>query len=347
MQPFRVFLDNNIFYQEHHSFFSGGLKELKDNINEKIVQLIITPVSIAELRKHYDKEIIQKILNKYRGLLKDLEKYSVPHSFTLAEFDIISRINKPIEEFLGEESNINLNCDNLNIYQILDDYQKSNYPFETKKENEFRDAINVQLLLRYQEKCKGTIYVVTNDKGVQSALKKYANIIVYKSLDDFLKYVRSYTDKKDIGILIEEYLESDGFIMEMNNELSKIDKYSFDCDDLTIKHIKKIGMISKSYSIDGSDNNRYHGMIKLHMNIEFTYINDKIKNIELFQGGNKKDVLIKGNTDINVSFPFNTVIDEGGTIKEFNTIWCETEIHLGYNKLSDTLLDLFGSFNVD
>ena len=354
-----AFIDNNIFVNLNYKFDTGDLKELKTYINNNLVQLIITPVSNAELRKHYEKRVTQSILNKYIGLLKAFEEFNIPYLTDLTEDEIKRKLTNPLEQFLATPTNISLDISRLNIEALIDDYHHGRLPFEASKEDEFKDAINVQLLKRYQESKDETIYIISGDKGFNKAFEDNEGnkFKIYKSLNEFNTHLREYeANYKMIGYAIERHFGLPEFCDEVYNYLSNPKAYLYYDDRITLVDILKVNFKTPQYAITELTDNQCHGTIYLTGKCLVKYINSTDIHAFDIDESVSQDLLINGKIRFHTSVPFeieyhrkeynDNDVATNWLIDNFIINWSDLQIKLSQNDIHAISIDLEGSINL-
>ena len=126
----------------------------------------------------------------------------------------------------------------MDVEKLIDDYYSKKPPFEEKKQDEFKDAIIVNALKKYQESVGESIYIVSDDNGFLKAFSNRNKFLVFKTLQDFLKCY-NYNEEMD---LINKSIDSEEFADKLYSYIDNhdifIDSYEeYDINDKGINNI--------------------------------------------------------------------------------------------------------------
>ncbi len=123
---------------------------------------------------------------------------------------------------------ITLDNNGVNLDDILNDYFSSNPPFEKKekKKNEFPDAIIISKLKDEFSECR-PVFIVTGDKGFQSAFVDLKGFSCLNSLRDLFNYINKQDEMYEEIIA---YFSSS----EVQEEISERIKFQLEDDYIEI-----------------------------------------------------------------------------------------------------------------
>ncbi len=192
-----VYLDTNVYYGAKFVFEKNKFKTLIDYIKTGEVQVIYTSATISEVHKHLEKEISGEICSYNRAIRKNLSKYEIEQELSIKEIginEVISSRKRKLQEFLDLDG---VNCISLNpidAEQLMADYFDMKAPFESKKPNEFKDAIMINAIRNYQKEVEEQICVVSSDDGFRKAFEDVSQIVCFKFLGEFFKYLQKQTE---------------------------------------------------------------------------------------------------------------------------------------------------------
>lgn len=214
LNHYKVFLDSNIYDGMNYSFGNPQFKKLKELANAGHVTLLINSVVIGEVKKHI-RERLKKAAKEYNGIVTSREFAAFRYEDLYAsKFEKINTnemyelCQKRFDEYLKDSNAVIIPVNGIDVEQIISDYVNENYPFESSKPEEFKDAIILQSILQYRKglDSEEVISVITNDKGVRAAIAK-TNNLAYEDINKFLDRVT-----KDIDLqtrVLNEYLNTD------------------------------------------------------------------------------------------------------------------------------------------
>lgn len=147
-----------------------------------------------------------------------------------------------LEDFVGLDGVEQIPLNPLDAEKLLADYFNQNPPFESKKPNEFKDAIMINAIKQFQKTSKNRIYIVSNDEGFRKAFEGKDDFLSFKFLSEFLNhynktkeelayvsdFISDKTNDGDFDDIIKDYLldfDIDrGYYGEWNIDSSNIDE---------------------------------------------------------------------------------------------------------------------------
>lgn len=224
-----VYLDSNVYISAKYIFENNSLGTLKNLVDNSKVTVLYTSATIGEV-KQYIKDDIGAAITKYNRILrKDLPALCSDSSCALRELNADKSINDVIAEldsFLEKDFVEKVSLNPIDVETLMDDYFNQRPPFESKKPNEFKDAIMINAIKNYRPMTGVKVCVVSNDEGFRKAFEDNENFITFKFLGDFLKY---YTSSEEILALIAEAI-SDEVAEGMHDDIIKEYISDFDID---------------------------------------------------------------------------------------------------------------------
>lgn len=229
-----IFLDANIYINTRYSFENWHMKKFSELIVNDGLILLSCSTCIGEVEKHIkmDLEGAVKELNK---VLKRGEFAAIRNEYLykdrLAKLDEQSTIEFVVQKFHNFLDKNHVECFSLrgiDIEEIMQDYFEMRAPFENQKPNEFKDAIMIKALKKYQKELREKIVVVSLDNGFRQAFSGNNNFIIFEKLVDFIQY-QQRTDS--IQEAFTEYFANGMECESIQDELDKLIRtimYSFD-----------------------------------------------------------------------------------------------------------------------
>lgn len=218
-----VFLDTNIYISARYSFANPYFKKLSELVAVGNVILLSCSTCTGEVEKHIRNDLGNAIkeLNK---VLKMSELAAVRNEDLyrerLAKLDAEETANYVINKFrdylLGNHTKM-FSLEGISVEEVMNDYFEQNAPFEKKKPNEFKDAIMIKALKKYQKEINENVAVISNDIGFRQAFSVDNGFIVFEKLADFLQY---FQRADEIQVAFEQYFEEDLGYDDMQQELS-------------------------------------------------------------------------------------------------------------------------------
>jgi len=211
-----VFLDTNVYIGAKYIFDSGNLSTLNNLANSGKITILSTSATISEVKQHIKDDISAAVKRYNRLLRKEMPVLNSDSVFNLNELDedqVVDSVIAKLNDFMSISSSEQISLNPLDAEKLLDDYFNKISPFESKKPNEFKDAIMINAVKQFQSNTKEQICIVSNDKGFRQAFSNNCNYIVFEYLSGFLKH---YTQSEEALASISEFI------------LDKIDDCVFD-----------------------------------------------------------------------------------------------------------------------
>lgn len=167
-----IFLDTNIFIAENF-FDSERINEFFRLSEEGKIRLVTTPVTLIEIRSNFKKHIKAAVelvgnfrKNRASNILKNVENGKNILSVPLHEKKLIEEFNELLEKKLKQAKVQVIPYSEINLEQILNDYEVGNPPFNSSdKKSEFPDAIAIRLIENWCKKKSEVCRILTYDKA--------------------------------------------------------------------------------------------------------------------------------------------------------------------------------------
>lgn len=267
---YKVFLDTNIYDGANYSFRNALFTALKNRAQAGNLELHINSVVEGEVRQHINsnikkaaKELLDAVRNPVLSGFKNIpgfaDKIQIENPKEWAQ--------KAVDEFdlfLTDCSVKRISTNGVDVERILDDYfanpQKA--PFESKKPEEFKDAIAVEsIICELSNLQEGEIYcVISDDNGFRQAIKDKApdlnNLLRFQSLFQFINFLTMMDEKAihfkkflDDGGAEEEIIE--GIKVAVQDASFSIDKYGlYSIDELDVIDVDEFEYEASVIDID-------------------------------------------------------------------------------------------------
>lgn len=223
-----VFLDANIFIKASYNFQSGKLATIRRYCEEGFIDLVVSSVVCREVEAHIKKDLqecyekINKHLLSERRLaaLRNDPDFSRFLIFLSAEM-MVEKVLSQFSNFLGDTHCTIIDTGTVQVENVLSDLFAMRPPFETKKQDEFKDSIILYSLRDYQRALSIPIWVVSDDTGFRKALEGDNNFLLFTSIEDMLNKVNAKV-KADQYIKIKEYINEQNEMRYIVNRLEEV-----------------------------------------------------------------------------------------------------------------------------
>lgn len=223
-----VFLDTNIFIKASYNFQDGKLAIIKRYCEEGFIDLVVSSVVCREVETHIRKDLqeccdkIDKHLLSERRLAALRSEPDFSHVLPLLSAKtMIEKVISQFSRFLEDTRCIVIDTSAVQIENVLADLFAMRPPFETKKQDEFKDSIILYSLRDYQQSLSTPIWTVSNDQGFRKALENDCDFFLFSSIEDMLNQVNA-TVMADQYIRIKEYINEKNKISHIVNQLKEI-----------------------------------------------------------------------------------------------------------------------------
>ena len=277
---YTVFIDTNIFLKLGMKFTSGILLELERYCEQGLITLVFTDVVVAELKKHKRKPTIDAI-ERYIAAKENLcSKYDAKlvdnYSNEQLQKQILNGEYSKIDQFFKLCSAKKIPLDKLQLEQILDDYINTVSPFTNKKQYEFKDAMNINLI-KYQKGQKdddNNFIIISEDKGFIESFDLDDGYTIYNNLFEFISLVRADTDYFAHSISpLQSYLNGEKFNNYIIDVLQSLEYTVFldGYDDSDVIDVSNIDIKDIDFSINSMNGMPYLGELYLTYSLDAEY----------------------------------------------------------------------------
>lgn len=234
LKALHVFVDSSVFIGKNYRYEHPSFVALKDAVSAGRANLLITDITIEEVKAHIDNDVIEssQALKKVRDAAKILRNIA-----TLSDSAIFNDIDrasvgeelyKQFEQFLTDASACIVSVSEANTRFVFDCYFKRSAPFgEGKKKSEFPDAFALSALNEWAESGQEDVFVVSQDSDMNGIEVDFPRLSALSSLEEFLGKVTSYFEELaplaqqllednfgQIADILEERFQWLGFVLE-------------------------------------------------------------------------------------------------------------------------------------
>lgn len=251
-----AYLDTNVYIGAKYIFDRGNFEALKKLVVAGEVSVLYTSATIGEIKAHIQNDISAAITKYNRTLRNDMPVLNEDPIYNLKiinENQAVNSVVAKLEEFVNLNGVEQISLNPLDAEKLLANYFNQNPPFEIKKPNEFKDAIMINAIKKFQETSQNRVCIVSNDGGFRKAFEKENNFITFEFLSGFLKhynktkeqlvyisaFISNKTDDGDFDEIIKDYLSDfdidRGYYGEWNIDSGNIDELC--CELLYVEEI--------------------------------------------------------------------------------------------------------------
>lgn len=231
-----IFIDTNVFEKIGYNFDERNplISQFKILLKSDIYENVLVSVIDNEIKQHINKKIEDNI----RGIKKHCKWiYNL-----IEESKIDEKINKDLNDykkFIEDTGTMFIDLSNINPEIVMEKYFNLKAPFESSKQNEFKDAFFLEAIYKFIDLHEDYLsyIVITNDKGIIKAIEQQNNkkIVYFNTIQEFLESLIGYSDKDKKELF--DYISSYNFdnqirekikvnIMDIEEEEIDIDNYS-------------------------------------------------------------------------------------------------------------------------
>ena len=198
MKLWNVFVDTSIFRSSNFNINSKLFSIIQSLYKSKRVNLIITDITIEEIKANLSKVIgeTESIIKQTRakvGILRNLD--SDDYKFLFEKFKTEEVYNQLIDKIMNyfDQCDVEIiKATEIHSKRIFSDYFGGRPPFGGgKKKNEFPDAFVIAAIDEWAKKTGNKIYVVSGDQDFKDVQTINNNLIYLKSLKEFIELVLS------------------------------------------------------------------------------------------------------------------------------------------------------------
>lgn len=212
LKALNVFVDSSVFIGKNYRYQHPSFVALKDAVLAGRANLLITDVTIEEVKAHIEEDIgkASQALKKIRGVAKILRNIpGIDSSAIFTDIDhasIREQLIKQFEQFLKEAKTITVPVSEADTRFVFDCYFKSAAPFgEGKKKGEFPDAFMLSALNEWAVSEQEGVHVVSQDSDMPGIEAHFPHLSPVGSLEEFLAKVTSYFE--ELAPLAQQLLE--------------------------------------------------------------------------------------------------------------------------------------------
>jgi predicted nucleic acid-binding protein len=171
-----VHIDTSIFFGKNFNFSGKEFKALKKLACEDKIEIILTSITVNEVKRHIENEIEKSInfIKKTRSNARILRNLpDMPASKIFEEINLETYRDSMLdsfEKFLKDCKVLVLDIQNVDPEVIFWQFFNKKAPFgEGKKKNEFPDAFILAALDSFSRKNDNGIYLVSSDEDYKKA----------------------------------------------------------------------------------------------------------------------------------------------------------------------------------
>ena len=130
----------------------------------------------------------------------------------LNENQAVAAVIGKLDTFVKADGVEQIPLNPLDAEKLLSDYFNQLPPFESKKPNEFKDAIVINAIKHCQSTLKKQVCIVSNDAGFRSAFADDENYKTFPYLSEFLRYYsNSEAELKYLSAFLSERVDDGEF----------------------------------------------------------------------------------------------------------------------------------------
>lgn len=209
-----VYLDTNAYLSAKYIFDSGNFGTLKNLVTAGKIAVLCTSATIGEVKQHIETDISAAVMKYNRLLRNDMPVLNGDPLYKLKNLDETQAINSvkdKLDEFISIDGVEQISLNPLDAEKLLDDYFNQISPFESKKPNEFKDAIMINAIKQFQGTAQKQICIVSNDEGFRKAFEGNKNFLTFKFLSSFLKHYNSESELAFISEFLSDRIINGDF----------------------------------------------------------------------------------------------------------------------------------------
>lgn len=189
-----IALDTQVFYSENFGYDTRHMRELRARVAEGRLTVAMSDVNIREVETGIRRAVakaFETLGGKVREGTRILRGLGGRYEVLFETPDTSGVEAQLLERFRAFRSEVSLSVvptDDLPVGPILDRYFATKPPFEGsgEKKSEFPDAISLAGLSRWAQDRNTVVYVVTGDKGAQTAAVDFPFLQPVGSLTELL-----------------------------------------------------------------------------------------------------------------------------------------------------------------
>ncbi len=263
-----VFVDTSIFFQYNFNYKSGLIGDVIDLARERKVNLIITDITVEEIKAKVRAEVedscskVKGATAKARLLRTVIGNDIMAFSKKLDSDKLQKKAMSQLEQALERGKVQRIDTSKVSIKSVFDQYFKQEPPFgKGKKKSEFPDAFVIAALDNWSRAKKKRISIVSIDGDMEAACKKKSNMRFFGKLSEFLESVNIYYKEKltedllsafdlrraDIAKEIETEFSWQGFIL--HDQDGDVVGTTNVCVDIQDTHLTGIGATTAEFEL--------------------------------------------------------------------------------------------------
>lgn len=343
-----VYLDTNSYISAKYIFDRDKFEILTRLIENNKITLIYTSATIGEVEQHIRSDMNSAISNYNRLLRKEMKVVQNICAFNIRELNKEEVVNQVIERFrlfIGMENANEISLNPIDCEGLMEDYFNQNPPFESKKPNEFKDAIMINAIRNYKSTINESICIVSNDCGFINAFTNDNNYNTFRFLSEFLRFfMQSEEGTNYVSEILSTRIKEGIFDYIIMENLSEYDVYRYGYDEYNVKINSIDDFNLEPYNIENSENDfkfKASVEVEVFISIDLSYRDEENsyydKNSESYLIENKiqsrENHII--NLDMSITFEFNK---ETETINNFCVIGNEDHFDLDEDTLIDSII---------
>ena len=288
--PLFVTIDTNIFDRCKYNYSEkGSLKRLIRYVNSGKIKIVLSDIVVGEITSHVTNKA-EEVADCYKKFYKTLCKEysngfikSLGIDISQVEHDkeeLKQKAKSVLQSYLEDLDYDVLECENIELKQIINDYFSHTPPFESKvdKKSEFPDAIiAAEIKKRFENRDK--VAIITNDNGLKKACGQSSNYLYFSSLPDLFDFMareeESYNDA--IIIINNQKVRICKAVQEMlmDNHCIDVVGATYDRDGIISGHdydewiINKVSDVDiQVHRVEELQENKIYATLKAHAKID-------------------------------------------------------------------------------
>lgn len=242
-----VFLDTQVFCQQHLRFDQGAIKRLRELCKNKMLSLVLTEVVDGEVRAKLAERVVEafRILQKYQKEIAHLSSCdSEAVRSTLTPLTVEEMLAQEValwHAFLIDTNATVIAASHVTGSSVLELYFQARAPFSSgRKKAEFPDAISALTLDSWNSTTGTPLYIVSGDKDIQVWCDGKSHLFYVKSLVDFLD-LYNQSEEKLTSLAHDMFTSQEDWLMKIvrdtfeESSFSYADNWEADVDNVAIQ----------------------------------------------------------------------------------------------------------------
>lgn len=255
-----VFVDTSSYEDKNYQFGQFALKRLKEFVESGHLYLLITDITISEIKAHLQKKATDaaskiKKIQKDAMILRNTPELSCHGIFQkVTGEEILKIINSKFEIFLTGENIEVVGVDTISPSSVFEKYFTKKAPFDRDdKKSEFPDAFALEAVNKISQTRRHDLYVISKDGDMDSYCGNYENLIHLENIDKLIDLVvRNADELKEPAIFADSIfgvLEKD-IVEKITDIISNSEFFSDDLseyeDEITQIDVESIEIVNKN-----------------------------------------------------------------------------------------------------